>query len=268
MSLKKDEVNELINKLRERYKDSAVKISPKWFDLNAFDARLSAALKSRMNMEGFILAEISEFEKLKKRYETKKKLKENSFSREVDRIIEENLARIKKYPRIQFHQRCGIEISHLYGALSYLSMELFPILRVVISDSRLKNSVNTMEDRLLFLAEQRGNLHPRRIADHVLLLNRSGVKDLEIEKDSNDYLKESGFFLHDLVDFCEGIIDSGRDEWNYPVTFQKLFVEEERKKRIVDIFQDKTGYGAVLIIRDYAVEVIEDFRLGAFRKAY
>lgn len=266
MPLNKDEVNELVNKLRDRYKEFAGKYSPKWFDLNAFDARLSSALRNRMNMEGFILAEISGFEKLKERYESKKKLKENSFSREVDKIIEENLARVKKYPGIKFHPGCGIEISHLYGALSFLSMELFPILRVVISDSRLKNSVNTMEDRLLFLAEQRGNLHPRRIADHVLLLNRGGVKDIEIEKDSNDYLKECGFFLHDLADFCDGIIDSGRDEWNYPVTFQKLFVEEERRKRIVDIFQDMTGYGAVLKIKEYASDVIEDFRLGAFRK--
>ena len=266
MPLNKDEVNELVNKLRDRYKEFAGKYSPKWFDLNAFDARLSSALRNRMNMEGFILAEISGFEKLKERYEKKKKEKENSFSREVDKILEQNIARIKKYPQIFFHPKCGIEISHLYGALSYLSMELFPILRVVISDSRLKNSINAMEDRLLFLAEQRGNLHPRRIADHILLLNRNGIKDIDIEKDNNEYLKECGFFLHDLVDFCDGIIDSGRDEWNYPLTFQKLFVEEERRKRIVDIFQDLTGYGAVLKIKEYASAVIEDFRLGAFKR--
>ncbi|HNX22683.1 MAG TPA: hypothetical protein PKG60_01455 [Spirochaetota bacterium] len=266
MPLNRDEVNELIKKLRERYKEYSLKHSPKWFDLNAFDERLSAAIKSRMNMEGFILAEISNFEKLKERYETKKKMKENTFTKEVDKILEENISRIKKYPQILFHSRCGIEISHLYGALSFLSTDLFPILRVVISDSRLKNSVNSLEDRLLFLAEPRGGLHARRIADHVLLLNRSGIRDIEIEKDSNDYLKESAFLLHDIIDFCDGIIDSGRDEWNYPVTFQKLFIEEERKKRVVDIFQDLTGYGAVFKIKEYASEIIEDFRLTAFKK--
>ena len=266
MPLSRDEVNELVKKLRERYKEYSEKHNPKWFDLGAFDERLSSALKSRMNLEGFILAEISNFEKLKERYENKKKMKENSFSKEVDKILEENIARIKKYPQIFFHPKCGIEISHLYGALSFLSTDLFPILRVVITDSRLKNSVNALEDRLLFLAEPRGNLHARRIADHVLLLNRAGVKDIEIEKDNNDYLKESAFFLHDIADFCDGIVDSGRDEWNYPVTFQKLFIEDERKKRIVDNFHDLTGYGAVLKIREYALNVIEDFRLGAFRK--
>jgi len=267
MPLNRDEVNELINKLRERYKEFSQKHSPKWFDIHAFDERLSAALRNRMNMEAFILAEISNFEKLKARYDDKKKIKETTFSKEVDKILEENLSRIKKYPQIVFHSRCGIEISHLYGALSFLSLELFPILRVVISDSRLKNGVNALEDRLLFLAEPRGNLHARRIADHILLLNRQGIKDIEIEKDSNDYLKESAFLLHDIIDFCDGIINSGRDEWNYPVTFQKLFIDEDRKKRVVDLFQDLTGYGAVLKIREYASELIEDFRLTAFKKS-
>jgi len=266
MPLNRDEVNELIKKLRERYKEFSVKHNPKWFDIDAFDERLTAAIKSRMNLEGFILAEISTFEKLKERYENKKKVKENSFSKEVDKILEQNIARIKKYPQIFFHPKCGIEISFLYGALSFLSLELFPILRVVISDSRLKNSVNALEDRLLFLAEQRGNLHPKRIADHILILNRNGVREIEIEKDSNDYLKESAFLLHDVIDFCDGIIDSGRDEWNYPVTFQKLFVEEERKKRMIDTFKDLTGYGAVFKIKEYSSVIIEDFRLGAFKK--
>lgn len=267
MALNRDEVNELVKKIRDRYKEYSEKHSPKWFDINAFDERLSAAIKSRMNMEGFILAEISNFEKLKDRYDKKKKAKENSFSKEVDKILEENTARIKKYPQIFFHPGCGMEISYLYGALSFFSTEIFPIMRIIISDSRLKNSVNSLEDRLLFLAEQRGSIHPKRIADHILMLNRNGVRDIEVEKDSNDYLKESAFLLHDIIDFCDGIIDSGRDEWNYPVTFEKLFIEEERKRRVVDFFRDLTGYGAVFKVKEFAVDIIADFRLGAFKKS-
>jgi len=267
MPLNRDEVNELVKKLRDRYKEYSSKYSSKWFDLNSFDERLSAAIKSKMNMEGFILAEISNFEKLKERYDKKKKAKENSFSREVDKILENNAARIKKYPQIFFHPKNGMEISYLYGALTFLSTNLFPILRVVITDSRLKNSVNTLEDRLLFLAEPRGNLHPKRISDHILILNRNGVKEIEIEKDSNDYLKESAFLLHDIIDFCDGIIDSGKDEWNYPVTFEKLFIDEERKGRVVELFRDLTGYGALFKIKEYASEIIEDFRLTAFKKS-
>jgi len=266
MALNKDEVNDLIAKLRGRYKEFAEKYNPKWFDVKAFDERFTMALKNKMNLEGFILAEISNFEKLKERYDKKKKQKEKSFSKEVDQIIEENLSRIKKYPAIVFHSKCGLEISHFYGALTFFSVELFPILRIVISDSRLKNTVNNLEDRLLFLAEPRGNIHPRRIADHILLLNRHGVRDIEIEKDINEYLKEGAFLLHDIIDFCDGIIDSGRDEWNYPLTFEKLFIEEERKKAIIDHFMDLTGYGAILKLKEHVSEIIKDFRLGFFKK--
>lgn len=267
MALNKDEVNDLIAKLRGRYREYSDRYSQKWFDVKAFDERLSMAIKNRMNLEGFILAEISNFEKLKERYDKKKKLKEKSFSKEVDQIIEENLARIKKYPAIVFHPRCGLEIAHFYGALTFFSVELFPIVRIVISDSRLKNTVNSLEDRLLFLAEPRGNIHPRRIADHILLLNRHGVKDIEIEKDTNEYLKEGAFLLHDIIDFCDGIIDSGRDEWNYPLTFEKLFIEEERKKAVIEHFSDLTGYGAIFKLKEHVTEIIKDFRLGFFRKS-
>ena len=266
MSLSNNEVNELVTKLREKYKEYSEKYHKKWFNLDAFDERLTFALKSRMDLEGFILAEISTFEKLKIQYDNKKKSKENLFSQEVDKIIEENLARIKKYPQILFHPKCGIEISYIYGALSYLLSYIFPITRIIITDNILKRNVVSLEDRLVFLAEVRGDIHSKRIGDHILLLNRKEVRPIDIEKDSSDYLKESGFILHEIIDFCDGIMDSGHEEWNYPITFQKLFIEEERKRGVIDLFKGMTGYGAILKIKEYASEIIEDFRLKAFRQ--
>lgn len=267
MPLKKEEIDELVRKLREKYRDYSEKHSRTWFDTDAFDQRLSHALRSRMNLEGFILAEISNFEKIKERYDKKKREKENSFSKEVNRIIEENTARIKKYPEIIFHPKCDMEISHFYGALSYLTLELFPVFWIIASESSIKNAVNSLEERLGQLAVPRGERQPSRIADHILMLNRQGVKEIEIEKDRNDYLKEGAFLLHEVIDFCDSLIESGRDEWNYPIQFRKLFIEEERKKRVFDNFRDMTGFGAILKVKEYAVSVIEDFRLAAFRKS-
>ncbi len=68
------------------------------------------ALRNRMNLEGFILAEITAFEKLKDLYD--RKSTEKSFSETVNNIIEENTARIRKYPRVDFHPRSGFEIGH------------------------------------------------------------------------------------------------------------------------------------------------------------
>ncbi|HPF04829.1 MAG TPA: hypothetical protein P5120_02115 [Spirochaetota bacterium] len=266
MALKKDEIDELVRKLRERYREYSEKHNRTWFDIDAFDQRLSLAIRSRMNMEGFILAEISNFEKMKERYDKKKKDKENSFSKEVNRIIEENTARIKKYPSILFHPRCDMEISHFYGALAYLTLDLFPIFWLLANDGSIKNRVNSIEEKLAHLAVQRGERQPGRIADHILMLNRAGVKDIEIEKDRNDYLKEGAFMLHEVIDFCDSLLQLKNDEWNYPIQFRKLFIEEDRRKKVFANFRDMTGYGAIMKIREYAAEVIEDFRLAAFKR--
>lgn len=266
MPLKKEEIDELVRKLRERYKEYSEKHNRTWFDIDSFDQRLSHAIRSRMNMEGFILAEISNFEKLKERYDKRKKDKENSFSKEVNRIIEENTARIKKYPAIMFHPKCDIEISHFYGALSYLTQELFPVFWLLANDGSVKNIVNDIEERLGSLAVPRGERQPRKIADHILMLNRAGVREIEIEKDRNDYLKEGAFLLHEVIDFCDSLMEIKNDEWNYPIQFRKLFIEEDRRKRVFDNFRDMTGYGAILKVKGYAAAVIEDFRLAAFRK--
>jgi len=267
MSLKKEEIDELVKKLREKYREYSEKHNRTWFDLDAFDQRLGMAIRSRMNLEGFILAEISNFEKLKERYEKKKKEKENSFSKEVSRIIEENTARIKKYPAIMFHSRCDLEISHFYGALSHLTLDLLPVFWLLSSDGFIKTRVNSLEEKLSVLSMPRGDKHPVRIADHMLILNRAGVKEIEVEKDRNDYLKEGAFLLHEIIEFCDELVEMKNDEWNYPIQFRKLFIEEERRKRIFDNFRDMTGFGAILKVREYVSSVIEDFRLGAFRKS-
>ncbi|MCL1833148.1 MAG: hypothetical protein FWG49_01475 [Leptospirales bacterium] len=266
MSLSNNEVNELIQKLREKYKEYSEKHHQKWFDVNAFDERLSLAIKNRMDMEGFILAEISNFEKLKNQYEDKKRAKENSFSKEVDRIFEENLARIKKYPQILFHTKSGMEISYMYGALSFLLTYIFPVTRILITDAGLKKKTDPLEERLVFLADKRDDTYSKRINDHILLLNRQGVKPIEIEKDNSDYLKESGFLLHDIIDLCDSLINLKNDEWSYPIEFQKLFLEEDRKRGVTDLFKGMTGYGAILKIKEFSSGIIEDFRLKVFKQ--
>ncbi len=263
MAMTEGEINQLIDKLKKRYAEYSRKNST-WFDVDAFNDRLLMAYRNRMNLEAFILAEISNFEKVRGKYEKKKN--EKSFSDQVDRIIEEITARIKKYPAIQFHPKAGLEIAHFYGALSDFELHYLPVLFIVAEDKSLKDRLIAIEQELNNLAAPRGKLPAKRIEDHLMKLRLRNSQELEIERDKNDYLKESAFMLHDIIDFCDGLIEARDPEWENPLRMSKLFVEDKRKKAISAIFAGLTGYGAIMMVRDYASEIIDDFRLTAFRR--
>ena len=88
MPLSHSEIIALTEKIRVRYAEAAKRCSPKWFDTAAFEDRLSMARRKKMDMEGFILAEIANFEKIRDRYDKKKKSK-GEFTKKVDAIIED-----------------------------------------------------------------------------------------------------------------------------------------------------------------------------------
>ena len=263
MAMTDGEIKQLIEKLKQRYSEYSKK-NPTWFNVDAFDERLLMAIKNRMNMEAFILAEIANFEKIKEKYDKKKS--EKSFAEQVDRIIDEITARIKKYPEMKFHPKAGLEISHFYGALSEFEQYYFAVLFVLINDKSLKERLIVFEDALNILAAPRGKLPAKKIEDHLLKLRRRGAPEIEIERDKNEYLKESAFLLHEIIDFCDGLIEARNAEWENPLRLNKLFIEDKRKKRISTLFAGLTGYGAIMKVRDYAACIIEDFRLSAFRK--
>ena len=264
MAMSQEEIGKLVEKLRIKYLEYSEKYNPRWFDPAQFEERFQMAKKNRMNLEGFILAEISNFEKVRERYEKKKEQK--SISEKIDRIIESNNARIAVYPETRFHPRAGFEISHLYGAMTELAMHYFAIIWNLVKEQELKGRLAPLEDQLHFLAMPRGAQESKRIEDHCAVLARRDTAEIDIERDKNEYLKESAFLLHDIVDVCDEMIQQRDPAWEVPLRLDKLFVEEKRKKRILQVFSGMTGYGAILQVREYASGIIDNFRLGAFRR--
>ncbi len=264
MSLSTEEIDKLIVKLRKRYDEYSKKHSATWFNRNLFEERLRMAKENRMNLEGFILAEISNFEKVRERFEKKKN--DRPFSETVDNIIEENTAKIRKYPRIDFHPRAGFEITHFYGALCEFAHIYFAAFWLIPLEEDLKKNLFRFEDELQFLAVPKGSSPSKRIEDHILVLSRRNVTELEIERDNNEYLKQSALLINEIIDFCDGLLASRNGNWEAPLQFNKLYVEDDRKKGIINIFTGTTGYGAVVTIRERASDIIEDFRLHAFKR--
>lgn len=269
MALSDKEVDLLITKLREKYKESTVEYKTRIFNLDAFEDRFQTALRKRMNLEAFIFTEIANFEKLKQKCEEEKnpkKSQENTFTIQVDRIIEENTARIKKYSEIEFHTFADLELSHFYGALTDFVQFYLSVLWIILTENKHKDKLRDLENQFSEFAVPRGSRHPKRIEDHILILERRDTKEIEIEKHKNAYLKESAFILHDVYDFMEELIMLRNKDWENPLKFDKLYIAGDAKKKILSLFSQMTPYGVILKIKEQVEEILKDFRLESFRR--
>lgn len=254
-----NEIEILIAKLRNKYDKFASKYSTHWFNKDAFEERLQVALRNKIDLEAFIVAEIAHFETIRKRYEEKKS--ESSFSQKVDALIEELTAKIKKYPKIEIHPKAHFEIMHMYGACNQLLELYFPLLWIILDDH---TRLYEFEQQLQYLCDHNAKRFSKRIEDHIALLRRLSVKYIEIEKDKNEYLKECAFLLHRIYQWLSDILPQYYNANS--ISFAKLYISQDKRKKIIAQFQDDTPSSVIMKIQIYIAGIIDDFRLQAFKK--
>lgn len=264
MPLSNVEIKNLIDKLRTKFDEYAFTYSPKYFDRGAFESRLKFAETKKMNLEAFILAEITNFEKIKSDYE--KKQGQGEVSRKIDNLIEAQMKAVAKYPSVRLHHHCGVELPHFVGGVNVLLEEYLPVLWLVLSDNSYRDDLNELEQKLSDFALFKGAKPPKKCEDLIHLFTYAELKDVEIEKIRNNFMKECAFLLHDALDFCVKILEIRNSELDQPVRFDKMHQSAERRKKITEHFSGRTGYGCALKINEYIDSLISDFRLGAFRR--
>ncbi|MCL2025402.1 MAG: hypothetical protein FWG92_01180 [Leptospirales bacterium] len=254
----KNEINLIVSKIRETYQDYAKKYGQS-FQQDSFEERYQLAIKNRMELEGFLLSEIAFLEKLKEKYD--KKAAAKAFTATVDSIIEENTARVKKYPKIEFHPKAHFEICHFYGAMNDFAKHYFEIFRIIG-----EKDTTSIEDELTFLVINAGKRLPKRIQDHAMMLSRHDIRSIDIERDASDYLRACASLLHKVANFCEELLEKRTiSSLEAPLRFNKVFIEDSSKKALISIFSGLTGYGAILKVNEQAQNIIADFRLKAFK---
>lgn len=263
------EADLFISKIRQKYKDYSKKYGSSIFNINPFEERFQLAIKRGMDMETFILAEIDFLKKLKEKYDEKTNVGSSNreFSKKVDNIIDENNAKIEKYPEIRFHGKAGFEITHFFGAINEFAECYFSALRLMYIDPEYKKKYDELENRLAFFAVSMGTSYPKRIEDHILLISRTGVNQAQIDRDATDYLKNSAFLLHDIMNFCDTMLMHNPDFLQSPLHFSKILINGKVYDRVGEIFKGMTGSQAVNKIKEQAAAIIDDFRLRAFKRS-
>jgi hypothetical protein len=268
MPLNERELDKLIGKIRDNYSEYSQKFNSKWFNIEAFESRLRHAIINKMNMESFLLAEVANIEKIKEKYEAtqKKTAIRQTFSEKVDEILEDINDLIKKYPEKKFHEKANSELMKFYGAINFFALNYFSVLWALIKDRNLKDKLMVLESKFFHNALNSSDKESKRIEDHIMILNRRDVQEIDIEKDKNDILKDTAFLLHEIINFCDMAVKTRDDFLDLPVNSDKIFTAESQKKEVGEQFVNLTGYGSLLKIKEQAENIINDFRLGAFKK--
>ncbi len=218
------EISEAVKKIREKYDEYIYKyFKPKTLK-GAFEERYINALKSRVDISSFLLAEISVIEELIAKEE--ERVAKNPLRRReteapkksfADRVLEENMKRIEKYEDIVIHPDANIEVRRLLGALNELDIKYWgPLTSVLRNTSYSMNSPGmiNLESQLRYLGNLTDAGVPQRLERYLSMLNAFPRDYHAIDREEKEYILEVSFFLHDLVDILNVVRENYQDAGN------------------------------------------------------
>jgi hypothetical protein len=213
-----EEISRAVAKIRTRYDDYIYRfLKPKTLKF-AFEDRYLQALKARTDISTFLMAEISAVEELISREEERvagtgsEEPRKESLAERVDRIVEENLQKIRRYPDVPIHPTAGEEVRRLLGALKGLIDDHWPHLAAILRDSsygRGSTALVQMESQLRYLGDPGRDGVPSGLSRYLYHLNRFPRDYAAIDREEKEYILESAFLLHDLAEILERIRQTG-----------------------------------------------------------
>jgi hypothetical protein len=245
-----NEISRAVDKIRRRYDEYIYKYFKPRSIKNAFEDRYIEAIKSSTDISNFLMAEISAVEELIRREEERvgsgqaEEPAPESVTERVERIVEENLARMRKYPEVPFHPVASEELRRLLGAMCRLEEKHWEVLTTCLRNTAYYRSSLTMlnlEGKLRHLAARGSDGVPSGLSRYLYHANRFPRDYLAIDRQEKEYILESAFLLHDLSEILE------RVEANYPQ------LEEGSRSGLRDI-------------QAFIQGIIRDFRLKEFKR--
>ncbi|HTZ50540.1 MAG TPA: hypothetical protein VMF68_02725 [Spirochaetia bacterium] len=208
------EISASVEKIRKKYDDYIAKFFKPRTLRRAFESRYIQALRARVDISSFLLAEIAAIQELTEREEQRVQLgpvrpasteKPQSFA---DKVLEENRARIGKYPDLPFHPDASEEVRRMAGALTQLAEQQWVPLGGALEDTMYAMSSSemlAMDSQLRYLCSPGGNEAPQFLNRLLIELKKFPRHYPSIDREEKDYILESSFFLHDLFMMLERV---------------------------------------------------------------
>lgn len=215
--LTKKEIDQAVQKIRERYDYYMVRFIKNRRARDAFEERYRDALRSRIDLERFLAVEMKNVQELISREEDRQRrsarvnhVQDNGRNGAdsnggeekqdfADRVIEKLKERAEKYPVIGLECREVWEVDHLFGAIQKLENTHWPKIDRIyrnIYPSRFDGPRIMIENRIMELAEARMGGVPPVLHPLQLLVGRFPRNYREIEWEVKQSILKAAFFLH------------------------------------------------------------------------
>lgn len=208
------EISASVEKIRKKYDDYVVKYFKPRTLRRAFETRYIQALRAKVDISSFLLAEIAAIQELIEREEQRVQLGPVRPSAEkppqsfADKVLEENRARIEKYPDLPFHADASEEVRRMAGALTDLAGRRWQDLGSALEETMYAMSSSemlSMDSQLRFLSSPGGNETPQFLNRLLVELRKFPRHYPSIEREEKDYILECSFFLHELFVMLERV---------------------------------------------------------------
>ncbi len=243
---RKVDIDRAILKLKSLYRKYSDMYGDRIFNLRGFEKRYHDALLKKMNLLVFLNAEISVFEELRRRVEKSVRFpEEHRYSDVADKIIEENLQKIKGYRKIDFHPDAEEEATHLLGSVTDFYYGSWNKVQHILRDLGVKAVSDALfdleNDFTYFVVPVRG-LYSRAVDDYMRVLGRKIPR--ESENASYNFIKFGGILLNNCMKVINDGLNCTGDADGFKESASVLMHYRTELKKIIDDFR-------FVDIRDY-----------------
>ncbi len=266
--LSEKEINEVLIKIRGKYLKLISEFNKSDSIMKAFEDRYYNALKNKMDISMFLFAEIEavgELNKIEEEKELKSQLekeskKEKSF---VEKVFDENIKKIQKYPLVELIQETSEEIQHLFGAIRILIVKYWIIITEIYKEdysSKNKILLKDLYQKLLSTFDYKGNVPIAK--SYLIALQLKPKDDKRIDYEHNLIIKETGFLLNEIMKKLKMI--SINKSIPFPERILNLSKQnDDWLKKNFDGLTYLQGFQKVI---DYIENIINDFRIKEFKR--
>lgn len=249
------EIASIVNKIRVEYRTFATQNS-KIFRGDQFEERYKAVLDAKGNIQQFLKDEIDFLEKLKDIHKQRKAKAEAAKGETINKIIEENEARLKNYKKIDFHPLAKDEIKYFYGAITgFTEIEL----QFVIHIFRGTPEMYSLQDSIAIierLGVRKYKQHSIRIAEHIRTLVEAKGNQTILEQDAQKLLKENCYSLSKIIEIISDCLQNKTVSYYATLSFNKSDYPDLHEK-----YEGITHVHALEMVIFKCKEIISDFRM-------